>query len=122
MTNRWIRRISRSAAIAAVAGLWGASSAMAANGAAMMSQGTPIRKLGRGLANAAAGVLEIPVSISNVGNEEGPVAALSLGLLTGIGRTIARTLIGVVEIVTFPVPFEKIGYGPMMEPEFLLHP
>ncbi|MBI2884735.1 MAG: exosortase system-associated protein, TIGR04073 family [Candidatus Omnitrophica bacterium] len=80
-----------------------------------------VRKLGRGLANAGGGVLEIPVNIYAMNQERGPVAAMSWGLLIGLGRTIARTVVGVAEIVTFPFPIPQ-GYEPIMQPEFLLHP
>ena len=80
-----------------------------------------VRKLGRGLANAAAGSLEIPVTIYGMHQDQGPVAAMSWGLLIGLGRTITRTVVGVVEIVTFPVPLPRVGYEPIMQPEFLLH-
>ena len=82
----------------------------------------PLRKLGRGLANATTGLLEIPLSMSAVGKKEGPIAGLFLGLILGTGTAVARTLIGVAETITFPIPFAGVGYGPLLEPEFLLHP
>ena len=80
-----------------------------------------VRKLGRGLANAVTGSLEIPVTIYAMHQDQGPVAAMSWGLLIGIGRTLARTVIGVAEIVTFPFPL-GMHYEPIIQPEFLLHP
>ena len=100
--------------------VWFAATPSAA--AALEAKSGPIRKLSRGLANTVAGVLEIPLTISKVGNEEGPVAALSWGLLNGCGAALGRTLVGVVELATFPFPLGDIGYRPLLEPEFLLHP
>jgi putative exosortase-associated protein (TIGR04073 family) len=82
----------------------------------------PLRKLSRGVANAVGGVLEIPLAISHVHQEEGPVAALSWGLFLGIGAAVTRTVVGVVETATFLFPLPRTGYEPIMQPEFLLHP
>ena len=90
--------------------------------AALDAKTGPIRKLSRGVTNTVAGVLEVPLTISKVGNEEGPVAALSWGLLNGCGAALGRTLMSVVELVTFPFPLGDVGYRPLLEPEFLLHP
>ena len=98
------------------------SSATPAGAALTEQRATPIRKLSRGVANSAAGVLEIPLTISSVGRMEGPVAALSWGLLVGLGAAVTRTLAGLVEVVTFPFALPCVGYGPMVQPEFLLQP
>ncbi len=82
----------------------------------------PIRKLSRGLANAFGGVLEIPLTISDVGKEEGPLAGMTWGLFVGFGAAVVRTAVGVAEVLTFPFPLAEVGYGPMLHPEFLLNP
>lgn len=82
----------------------------------------PIRKLSRGLANTVTGVLEVPLTIVTVGQEEGPVAGLSWGLLLGLGAAVTRTVVGVAETLTFPFPLPRSGYEPLLQPEFLLHP
>ena len=84
--------------------------------------GNPVRKLGRGLANLFAGTIEIPVSVSRVSQEEGPVAGFSMGLLYGVGAAVTRTVVGAAEILTFPFPLPDVGYGPIIRPEFLLNP
>ena len=84
--------------------------------------GQSIRKLSRGLANALGGFLEIPLTIQAVGSVKGPVAGLSLGLVEGVGAAIARTLIGLAEVLTFPIPLPSMGYEPLLQPEFLLQP
>lgn len=83
--------------------------------------GDPIRKLGRGLANAASGVLEIPLAMSRIGREEGPMAGTFLGLCYGFGAAVTRMGVGIIEVATFPFPLPEVGYGPILEPEFLLH-
>lgn len=93
--------------------------------------GDPIRKLGRGIVNVAFGALEVPMKIYDVNQEEGGLAACSYGVFKGLGYFIARELIGVTEIVTFPMPLPGAvdeprdtgwGYGPLMEPEWVVGP
>lgn len=80
---------------------------------------TPIRKLGRGLANIFTGVLEVPLNIVSVAEEEGFVAATTYGVVKGLALTFLRTGVGFYETVTFliPLPFH---YEPVLEPEFLM--
>jgi putative exosortase-associated protein (TIGR04073 family) len=89
----------------------------------------PFRKLGRGIVNVAFGVLEVPMKIYDVNEEEGGLAAVSYGLFKGIGYFIAREVVGVTEIATFIAPLPGAveepresgwGYGPLMEPEWVV--
>ena len=82
----------------------------------------PIRKLGRGLANTAGGILEIPITIQAVGAEKGPVAGLTLGFLMGAAAAVTRTGVGLIETATFPFPFPGSGYEPILQPEFICEP
>jgi putative exosortase-associated protein (TIGR04073 family) len=72
----------------------------------------PTRKLGRGLANLAAGVTEIPNSIGEMNEREGNAAALSYGVVRGVGRFFARLGYGFYEVVTFPFPSTMSSYRP----------
>ncbi|MBI4342196.1 MAG: exosortase system-associated protein, TIGR04073 family [Candidatus Omnitrophica bacterium] len=91
--------------------------------AAMIEGGAqPLRKLSRGLANTVTGVLEIPITISAVSQEEGPVAGMSWGLFLGTGAALTRTAVGLIEVFTFPFPLPSTGYAPLLRPEFLLQP
>jgi len=89
----------------------------------------PIRKLGRGLSNLIFGVIEIPLQSYQTNEIEGGIAAVTFGLVKGISFFIAREVVGVVEIVTFPIPLpgasvkkydDGWGYGPLMQPEWIL--
>ena len=93
--------------------------------------GDPFRKLGRGVVNASCGALEIPMKVYDVNVNEGGLAACTYGVFLGIGYFVAREVIGIVEIVTFPVPLPGAtdepresgwGYGPLMEPEWVVAP
>ena len=89
------------------------------------------RKLGRGIVNAGFGVLEIPIRISEVNFNEGGLAALTFGTISGVGYFIAREFVGVFEIITFPIPIPGLpndpygyggGYGPILMPEWVVSP
>ncbi len=80
-----------------------------------------LRKLGRGVANIATGVIEIPKSIQESFYDNGPIAAGTYGVLDGVYKFLLRTGVGVYEVITFPLPFPA-DYEPIIEPEFLFSP
>ncbi|MBQ9338190.1 MAG: exosortase system-associated protein, TIGR04073 family [Lentisphaeria bacterium] len=90
-----------------------------------------VRKLGRGISNVAFGGLEFPLHWYQVNFEEGGLAASTYGILRGVVGVIVREVVGVVEIVTFPVPLPGCsdvpdspawGYGPILQPEWIVTP
>ena len=74
------------------------------------------RKLGRGLTNTALGWTELLKSEDNAIDKHGPIGAIFIGPLDGIGNTIKRTAVGVYETATFAVQTSKDA-DPMIEPE-----
>ena len=74
----------------------------------------PTRKLGRGLANVVFGVAELPVQIARVNEREGNSAALSYGVVRGLGRTCMRFHAGLWEIFSFPFPANRGTYYPIL--------
>jgi len=76
-----------------------------------------LRKLGRGFANVLFGVVEIPNQYTKAVSEHGGAAGLTYGIPKGFVRWLGRELVGVYEIVTFPIPAPS-GYRPVMQPEF----
>lgn len=104
----------------------GSFSAQAANDEWIMR---PIEKLSRGITNVAFGVFEVPMKWSEVNNEKGGLAGITLGTLKGVCYTVARVGVGVVDILTFPFPLpgcpddpEDVGsgYGPIMTPAWVV--
>lgn len=88
-----------------------------------------VRKLGRGVCNAGFGALEIPIRVWDVNKTDGGIASLTFGIFKGLGYCIGRELVGVTEIVTFPLPLPDCpmdpndvgwGYGPIMYPEWVV--
>lgn len=78
-------------------------------------QGTPLRKLERGGANALLGGLEFCYRLRQPDN-----GSILPPWITGIGSSIyytcKRSLAGIYEIVTFPFPAHG---APLMNPEFV---
>jgi len=89
----------------------------------------PIEKLGRGIANCAFGPFELPMKWHDVTFEYGGIAGLTYGTLRGVAYVIAREVVGIVDIVTFPFPLPNCprerdghgaGYGPIMRPAWVI--
>ena len=89
----------------------------------------PVEKLGRGIANVAFGPLEILIRGWDVTQELGGIAGITYGPLKGVAYCIAREVVGVIDIVTFPVPLPDYpedpegfgaGYGPIMRPAWVV--
>ena len=78
-----------------------------------------VRKLFRGIVNAATGWIEIPKQISMTWQQSGGGVGASWGLVKGVGYAVARSVGGAYEIVTFPFPIPE-EYKPIMQPEFVL--
>jgi len=81
--------------------------------------GNAAEKLGRGFANIFTGWLEIPAEIGRKMEKKGELAAIFVSPFTGLCKAIARTCVGVYDMVTFPIPFPR-GYAPVIQPEFVL--
>jgi len=77
-----------------------------------------MRKLGRGLANATTGIVEIPKKVILITREEGPALGLTWGWLKGAGIGLLRTAAGIYETLTFPIP-TPANFEPVLEPEFV---
>ena len=85
--------------------------------AELAAPGTPVRKLQRGFLNVAL----CPFEISTEMTRDKKVDAFPPTWATGFGRGVfyaaGRALVGVGEILTFPIS-APANYGPVMEPEF----
>lgn len=76
----------------------------------------------RGLANAGLGLgVELPNAIYYDTLEDGPLYGLTVGVLEGLSWGIARTLVGIYEVVTFPFPAPE-GYRPIFTPAYPYQP
>ena len=80
----------------------------------------PENKLGRGLHNMTEIVRggEMHRSMEQTALWDGPNQQRTTGFTRGFTRTMARTGIGIYEVITFPFP----PYGPLATPEYPLYP
>src|SRR5690242_2706693 len=63
----------------------------------------PTDKLSRGVANVTTGVLAFPGTIAQKTQEDG-ASGVPVGIGMGLYRVVARELVGVYDLVTFPLP------------------
>ena len=85
--------------------------------AEIQGEGTPQRKLQRGFLNVALCPFEISNELSKeVRNDTFPPSWVA-GLGRGVCYTVGRALVGVYEMVTFPIPYPA-HYKPVLSPEF----
>ena len=74
----------------------------------------PTQKLGRGVSNVTefARLGELQRSIEQTALQKGNNAGYTTGVVRGLNRSVVRTVVGAVEIVTFPIP----SYDPWLRP------
>ncbi len=75
-------------------------------------------KLAHGVANTVTGVVEVPKSMMIESDRRGPAVGIPVGLFVGIVQGIGRTLTGVVDLVTFPIPTKPIIYPDFVWKDF----
>ena len=71
----------------------------------------PEQKFGRGIGNMTefARMGEMQRSVEQAGIFEGPDTGMATGVVRGVNRTLARTGVGIYEVITAPFP----PYGPV---------
>ena len=77
----------------------------------------PANKLSRGLHNTFFGWFEIFNEIGQESDRSEIWLGFPAGMIRGSAYAIGRTLAGVYETATFPLPNGKKGYGPVLLPE-----
>lgn len=80
---------------------------------------TAIKKFGRGVCNVLTCPAEFPAQIGATNRTDGPMAGLTYGVAKGVLWVLIRGVVGVYEVVTFPIPL-PCEYRPILtEPEFM---
>lgn len=79
-------------------------------------------KAARGIDNTVLGlVAEWPKTMYYQSKAHGLPYGMTVGAVQGIAVGVTRTVVGVYELATFPVPVPA-GYQPILSPEFSLEP
>lgn len=79
-------------------------------------------KAKRGFANTLTGWMELPYEVKEETEEENWLAGMTLGLCKGTVNAVGRTLAGVYELATFPLPStigEPKDYQPVIDPAYV---
>lgn len=71
-------------------------------------------KLQRGFVNMVSGCVEIPGCIYDVAKKDGGLAGATWGTTKGVGMGPLRTMVGIIDLITFPIPAND--YQPILEP------
>ncbi len=91
--------------------------------------GGPTEKLGRGIAGIAFCWAELPIKVHTVDQEQGGIAAITYGVISGACLTVLRAGVGIVDTFTFFTPLPGApddirdtgsGYGPLMQPAYVV--
>ena len=72
-------------------------------------------KLGRGVANAFVGWVELPWNINARYSSTDPIASACTGAAYGLVKGLVRTGVGVYEAVTFFLPYPE-NFAPILPP------
>jgi putative exosortase-associated protein (TIGR04073 family) len=75
-------------------------------------------KFVNGITNIATGVIELPKNIILKTQNEGVVYGVTVGVVTGVMHTVARTVIGALDVVTFMVPTQPSIRPPYIWQDF----
>jgi len=95
-----------------------AAMAFVLSSSAFASEKASALKLKRGLTNVAFGWTEIPKNIIDTSKQSNGLNGVTIGTLKGVLQTFARTVSGVVDVLTFPIaPTEGPALKPSMVPE-----
>jgi len=85
----------------------------------------PETKLGRGVTNSMEFLRlgEMNRNIEQTSLLDSPRVAYTTGVIRGFNASFTRTMVGLYEVVTFPLPNHKHGdYGPVINPEYPVFP
>ena len=73
-------------------------------------------KFGRGMANIVTSPGEFYTQSMMMTDNHEISTSLFGGFMKGAVMFVAREVVGVCEVVTFPIPFPKVEYGPIIKP------
>ena len=66
-----------------------------------------LSKLEHGIGNMLLGWNEVPKNVINIGSDQSLLCGATWGLLRGVVHGVTRTVVGVAQFITSPIPTEK---------------
>jgi putative exosortase-associated protein (TIGR04073 family) len=75
-------------------------------------------KLGIGMINAVTGLVEIPKSVMIVSEQENPGLGVTLGLVKGLTNALGRSFLGMLDVISFPIPTKPLVNPPVVFQDF----
>lgn len=75
-------------------------------------------KLGIGLLNATTGIVELPKGIVVESSKEGILRGVTVGWIKGFGNMLGRSFLGMVDVVSFPIPTKPLITPPVVFQDF----
>ncbi len=75
-------------------------------------------KLGSGFSNVTLAIVEVPKNIINTTNEVNLALGVTGGVFKGFLHTAGRTMAGLVDVLTFPIPTVPITNPPFPWQDF----
>lgn len=61
-------------------------------------------KVNQGFFNTTTGFVELPKNIINISHDQNIFVGFTWGLLRGTAQAVSRTVVGVAELITAPIP------------------
>ncbi|MDD5036146.1 MAG: exosortase system-associated protein, TIGR04073 family [Methylococcaceae bacterium] len=75
-------------------------------------------KFGLGFINVATGLVEIPKTMVVESSNEGITSGLTLGFVKGVGHMMGRSVLGILDVVSFPIPTRSMVTPPVVWQDF----
>lgn len=61
-------------------------------------------KFSQGLFNTTTGFIELPKNVVNISHDQNIFVGLTWGVVRGVVHSVSRTVVGVAELITAPIP------------------
>ncbi len=71
-----------------------------------------------GMMNTTSGIIEIPKSMIVKSDKEGMAIGIPLGFVSGMTNMLGRTLVGMLDVISFPIPTKPMITPPVVFQDF----
>lgn len=71
-----------------------------------------------GMMNATTGIIELPKTIMTESSNEGIAMGMSVGIIKGMTNMLGRSFLGMMDVVSFPIPTKPLITPPVVFQDF----